>query len=65
MGLYLHWSGDLLFNWMQKRFFNELAGLFFFIISGAALYGFALYLLKFQELRIVIDKIVERVRGEE
>jgi putative peptidoglycan lipid II flippase len=65
MGLYLHWSGDLLFNWMQKRFFNELAGLFFFIISGAALYGVALYLLKFQELRIVIDKIVERVRGEE
>ena len=63
MGLYLHWSGKVLIDWMQKGFFNELIGLFFFVVSGAALYGVALYLLKFQELTVVIDRIVKRVRG--
>jgi putative peptidoglycan lipid II flippase len=63
MGLYLHWLRAVLIDWMQKGFFNELVGLFFFIASGAAVYGIALYLLKLQEFKLVIDKILTKVKG--
>jgi putative peptidoglycan lipid II flippase len=60
MGLYLYWLGGVLNDWTQKGFFNELVGLFVLIVSGAALYGVALYLLKLQELKILVDKILEK-----
>jgi putative peptidoglycan lipid II flippase len=60
MGLYLNWLGGVLNGWTQKGFFNELVGLFVLIVSGAALYGVALYLLKLQELKILVDKILEK-----
>jgi putative peptidoglycan lipid II flippase len=40
MGLYLHGLGAILADWMQKGFLNELTGVFFFVLSGAAIYGF-------------------------
>ena len=45
---------------MQQGFIYELTGLFFFILSGAAVYGFALYLLKLQELKMLVDKILKK-----
>jgi putative peptidoglycan lipid II flippase len=63
MGLYLYWLGAFLIAWTQKGFFNELVGLFFFIISGAALYGITLYLLKFQELKLLVDTIWGKIRN--
>jgi putative peptidoglycan lipid II flippase len=58
MGLYLYWMRTVLFDWTQSGFFKELLGLFFFIISGAAIYGLVLYLLKLQEFKVVIDKLL-------
>ena len=63
MGLYLYWIGTGLNDWTQKGFFNELVGLFVFVISGAAVYGIALYLLKLQEFKLVVDKIITKVKG--
>jgi len=61
MGLYLYWLGVVLHNWTQRGFFNELVGLLFFIISGAVIYGIALYLLKLQELKLVIDTLLGKI----
>jgi putative peptidoglycan lipid II flippase len=63
MGLFLYWLGSVLGDWTQRGFLNELIGLFFFIISGAALYGFALYLLKLQELKMLVDKMLGKING--
>jgi len=60
MGLYLHWLRTVLIDWMQRGFFNELVGILFFVASGAAVYGIALYLLKLQEFKLVIDKILTK-----
>jgi putative peptidoglycan lipid II flippase len=63
MGLYLYWIGTGLNDWTQKGFFNELAGLIVFVISGATVYCIALYLLKFQEFNLVADKIITKIKG--
>ncbi len=63
MGLYLYCLKAVLFDWTQQGFFNELAGLFFFILSGAAVYGIALYLMRLQEFKVVIDKLLDKVKG--
>lgn len=60
MGLYLFWSGSYLHSWMQSGFFKELLGLFTLVLSGAAVYGVMLYLLKLQELKILVDKFMGR-----
>lgn len=63
MGIYLYGSGAALAGWMQKGFLNELSGVFFFVITGAALYGLVLYLLKFQELKLIIDTLWGKIRN--
>jgi putative peptidoglycan lipid II flippase len=60
MGLYLHWLRTVLFDWMQRGFFIELVGILFFVASGSAVYGIALYLLRLQEFKLVIDKILTK-----
>ena len=57
MGFYLYFVGAVLDKWMHTGFFHELLGLTFFVASGAMLYGFTLYLLKFKELKILVDKL--------
>ena len=57
MGIFLSVLEILLAGWMQKGFLAELAGLFLLILSGAAVYGSALYLLKLNELRMIIDRL--------
>jgi len=61
MGLYVYCLGAVLNDWTQKGLFNELVGLFFFIISGAFIYGIALYLLKLQELKLVLDTLLRKI----
>ncbi|MBW2466250.1 MAG: murein biosynthesis integral membrane protein MurJ [Deltaproteobacteria bacterium] len=61
MGLYLFWSGSFIHNWMQRGFFNELSGVLILVLSGAAVYGITLYLLKLQELKVLVDKLLGRV----
>jgi putative peptidoglycan lipid II flippase len=63
MGLYLHWSGTALTDWTQKGFFNELFGLLLLIISGAVIYGITIYLLKLQELKLLVDTFWAKIRG--
>jgi putative peptidoglycan lipid II flippase len=63
MGLYLHWLRTVLIDWMQRGFFNELVGILFFVASSATVYGIALYLLKLQEFKLVIDKILTKAKG--
>ena len=60
MGLYLYFLTTKLLGWMQSGLLYELSGLFFLIISGAALYGFVIYLLKLQEFKVVIDKLLRK-----
>jgi len=57
MGIYLFASGRFLAEWMQLGFFYELLGIFFFVLTGAVVYGIALYLLRLQELKLLVDKI--------
>ena len=60
MAAYLYMSVTLLFEWLQRGFFNELLGVFFFVASGALVYGIMLYLFKLQEIKILVDKILKR-----
>jgi putative peptidoglycan lipid II flippase len=60
MGLYLYFLTTKLLGWMQSGLLYELSGLFFLIISGAALYGFVIYLLKLKEFKVVIDKLLRK-----
>lgn len=57
MGVFLYGLVAVLEGWMQKGFLNELLGVLFFVLAGAGVYGFALYLLKFQELKMLVDKV--------
>lgn len=41
---------------------SDLTGLGLMVISGAAIYGLTLYFLKLQELTILVNKIVSRMR---
>ena len=63
MGLYIYVIQALLLKVMQKGFLYELPGVVFLVASGAAVYGIALYLLKLQEFRMLVDKIWEKVRS--
>jgi putative peptidoglycan lipid II flippase len=60
MGAYLYISETLLFEWLQRGFFYELLGVFFFVASGAIIYGIMLYLFKLQEIKILVDKFLKR-----
>jgi hypothetical protein len=62
MGGYLIGLQYGLANWLQKNFILELTGLLFLIISGAALYGGMLYLLRLQELTFLVDKVIGKIR---
>jgi putative peptidoglycan lipid II flippase len=62
MGGYLLGLQYGLANWLQKSFIQELTGLLFLILSGAALYGGVLYLLRLQELTFLVDKVAEKIR---
>jgi len=64
MGLYLYLSRAIFIHWTQRGFFYELAGLFFFVFSGSIVYGIALYLLKLQEFKLVVDKVWEKIRSQ-
>jgi len=57
MGIYLYVLGVILREWMQQGFFHDFLGLIFFVASSAVLYGIALYLLKLQELKLIVDKL--------
>lgn len=63
LGIYLYVLDTLYAGWMQKRFVNELTGVFFFIISGAVVYGVTLYLFKLQELMLVVDRLFKQVKS--
>ncbi len=62
MGLYLYVLSFFLLEWMQRGFFNELLGVLFFVASGAIVYGITLYLLKLQELKFIIDKLLGKMK---
>jgi putative peptidoglycan lipid II flippase len=62
MGIYLFVMGIVLHQWMQKGFFFNLVGLLFQVASGALIYGFALYLLRLRELRLLADKLWGRFK---
>jgi len=62
MGIYIYALDTALSGSMQKGFFSELIGVFFFVLSGAAVYGIFLYLLKLQEFKMIIDKIWGKVQ---
>ena len=57
MGIYLYCVWALLAGWMQLGLLAELAGVFFLVLSGALVYGSALYLLKLHELTMIINKL--------
>jgi len=61
MGVYLYGLWIFLAGWMQKGLLAEFTGVFFLVLSGAAVYGSTLYLLKLHELKMIID----RFRGRE
>ena len=56
MGLSLSALEFFLRGWMQGGLMRELLGLFFLVFSGAVIYGYTLYLLKLQELRILLSR---------
>jgi putative peptidoglycan lipid II flippase len=56
MGLSLSALELFLRGWMQGGLMRELLGLFFLVFSGAVIYGYTLYLLKLQELRILLSR---------
>jgi putative peptidoglycan lipid II flippase len=60
MGIYLHGLSTLISDWMQNGFFNELTGVFFSVLSGTAVYGITLYMLKLKELEVLVDKILKK-----
>jgi putative peptidoglycan lipid II flippase len=60
MGIYLYWLISGTYEWMQASFLNEIAGLFIFVFSGATVYGTALYLLKLNELKLLVDKVLKK-----
>jgi putative peptidoglycan lipid II flippase len=62
MGIYLYMMGGVLLGWMPKGFFYELLGILFFVATGAAVYGITLYLLKLQELKMLVDKMLGKVK---
>jgi len=62
MGGYLIGLQYGLATWLSEDFIRELIGLLFLIISGAALYGGVLYLLRLQELTFLVDKVAEKIR---
>ena len=63
MGGYLYLIGRIMADWMQKGFIIELVCVFFFVLSGAAIYGFILYLLKFQEFKFIINTLLGKEKG--
>ena len=60
MGIYLYTLSGLVSDWMQQGFLNELSGVFLFVFSGALVYGIFLYLLKFKELKMLVEKVWKR-----
>jgi putative peptidoglycan lipid II flippase len=57
MGIYLYGLNTFISDWMQQGFFKELAGVIFYVLSGAIIYGISLYLLKLKELKMLVDKV--------
>jgi putative peptidoglycan lipid II flippase len=57
MGIYLYGLSTFISDWMQQGFFKELAGVIFYVLSGAFIYGISLYLLKLKELKMLVDKV--------
>jgi len=47
-------------DWMQIKMLNALIGIFFLILSGGAVYGFILYLLRLHELKVLVDTFLKR-----
>ena len=64
MGLYIFAGKTFLNGWLSKGFSRELLGVFFFILSGTIIYGFTLYLLKLQELRILLTRFSGKQTGK-
>ncbi len=62
MGIYLNMMGAVLLWWMQKGFFYELLGIIFFVATGAAVYGITLYLVRLQEFKMLVDKMLGKVK---
>jgi len=57
MGIYLYVVQAMLLELMQKGFLFELPGVIFLIVTGAVVYGIALYLFKLQEFKMLVDKV--------
>jgi hypothetical protein len=56
MGLSLYALDLFLRDWMQGGFIRELFGVLFSVVSGAVIYSIILYLLKLQEIRILLAR---------
>jgi putative peptidoglycan lipid II flippase len=63
MGIYIYTMGVFFAGWVQQGVFYELGGVCFFVLSGAAVYGISLYLLKLKELTMLVDKMREKVKS--
>jgi len=62
MGIYIYGLNIFLVDWMQKDLFNELLGVFFYVLSGGVIYGISLYFLKLKELKMLVDKMWDRIK---
>ena len=65
MGAYLLFCMHVISpDWMHKKLLNELLGIFFFILSGGAVYGFILYMLRLHELKVLVDTFLKKTAGQ-
>ena len=60
MGAYLMICIKGLHDWLQQGLINELIGLLFFVLSSAGVYALALYLLRFHELKVLVDRFLKK-----
>jgi putative peptidoglycan lipid II flippase len=64
MGLYIYILRTVLDEWMQIKFFYDFLGLIFFVASSAMIYGITLYLLKLQELKMLVDTLFRNIKSQ-
>ena len=63
MWVWLFVLGSAVSDWMSNGLLHDIAGLLFLIISGALVYGVALYMTGLRELKVLVKKVGMRFRG--
>jgi putative peptidoglycan lipid II flippase len=61
MGVWLLWGRELLASWLSGGIPHQFASLFLLIGSSAVVYGLLLYMLRLQEVTVVVDKALGRM----